>query len=72
MLCRQDKGQDMRRAATIVLGAEERERLSRLARSRLTSVRVARRAQMILLAADGLHNEAIAERVGVGRVQVGR
>lgn len=62
----------MRVAPTIVLELEERERLSHLARSRLTSVRLARRAQIVLLAADGLQNEAIAERVGVGRVQVGR
>ena len=62
----------MRQAPAIVLGADERRRLSQLARSTLTSVRLARRAQMVLLAADGLSNEAIAERVGVGRVQVGR
>lgn len=62
----------MRLAPTIVLGSEERGRLSQLARSTLTSVRLARRARIVLLAADGLSNEAIAERVGVGRVQVGR
>jgi transposase len=35
-------------------------------------VRVARRASIILLVADGLKNELIAELVGVGRVQVAR
>lgn len=62
----------MRLATTIELSGEERAKLTQLARSNLTSVRLARRAQMVLLAADGLHNEAIAEKVGVGRVQVGR
>lgn len=46
--------------------------LRKLARSKTTSVRLARRAQVALLAADGLQNEVIAEQVGVGRVQVGR
>ncbi|EQD37670.1 tISRso5 ISRSO5-transposase protein, partial [mine drainage metagenome] len=32
---------------------------------------MARRARIVLLAADGLRNDAIAQRVGVGRVQVG-
>lgn len=62
----------MRLAPTIILEPEEREMLSQLARSKLTTVRLARRAKIVLLAADGLQNEAIADRVGVGRVQVGR
>jgi len=33
---------------------------------------MSRRSRIVLLTADGLHNEAIAEQVGVGRVQVGR
>ena len=44
----------------------------RLARSKTVSVRLARRAQIVLGAADGLDNETIAAQVGVGRVQVGR
>ena len=35
-------------------------------------VRVAPRASIVLLAAQGLQNKAVAERFGVGRVQVAR
>lgn len=62
----------MRVAPTIVLTGEEREELTKLARSRLSSVRLALRARMILLAADGLQNKDIAEQLKVGRVQVSR
>lgn len=62
----------MRKAVKIELSAEERDTLERWARSRTSVVRQAQRAQMILLAADGLKNAAIAERVGAGRVAVGR
>lgn len=62
----------MRKAAAIVLLSEERAQLMRLARSKTVSVRLARRAQIVLGAADGLDNETIAAQVGVGRVQVGR
>ena len=62
----------MRVAARIVLSEEERAKLVRLAKSKTTSVRLARRAQMILLAATGMDNEAIAEELDIGRVQVGR
>ncbi len=62
----------MRVAATIVLSDEERAKLTRLAKSNTASVRLARRAQMILLAATGMDNEAIGKELKVGRVQVGR
>jgi transposase len=62
----------MRKAVAITLSAEERETLERWARSRTSEVRQALRAQMILLAADGLENAEIATRVGAGRVAVGR
>ena len=62
----------MRIAPTIVLSNEECATLTRLAKSKTTSVRLALRAQMILLAAEGMDNEAIAEQLHVGRVQVGR
>jgi len=62
----------MRMAQTIVLTGEEREEMKKLARSRLSSVRLALRARMILLAADGLQNKDIAEQLKVGRVQVSR
>lgn len=62
----------MRVAPEIVLTEEERAELTRLVRSKLTSVRLAQRARMVLLASDGLQNKAIAEQVGAGRVQVAR
>jgi transposase len=62
----------MRVAAVIVLLSEERAQLMQWARSKTVSVRLARRAQIVLGAADGLDNETIAAQVGVGRVQVGR
>jgi transposase len=62
----------MRVAAEIVLLNEERMQLQLWARSKTVSVRLARRAQIVLKAADGLDNETIAAQVGAGRVQVGR
>ena len=62
----------MRVATEIVLTDEERAELTRLARSRLTSVRLALRARIVVLAAQGLQNIEIAARLGVGRVQVSR
>jgi transposase len=62
----------MRVAPTIVLNEEERKELTRLAKSRTASVRLARRAQMVLLAATGKPNDAIAKALEIGRVQVGR
>ena len=59
-------------APEIVLSDEERGELMRLAHSRLTSVRLAQRARMVLLAADGLQNKAIGAQLGAGRVQVAR
>jgi len=55
-----------------VLTNEERGELAKLVRSKLTSVRLAQRARIVLLAADGMHNKDIAEQLGVGRVQVSR
>jgi transposase len=56
----------------IVLNEEAHKKLTQLAKSRTASVRLARRAQMVLLAATGQHNEAIAQALKIGRVQVGR
>lgn len=67
-----DRESPVRQAPTIQLQDKERTRLEQLARSKTASVRLARRAQIVLLAADGWTNEAIAEEVDVGRVQVGR
>lgn len=62
----------MRVAPSIELTDEQQGELTKLARSKLTSVRLAQRAQIVLLAAQGLQNKEIAEQLGVGRVQVAR
>ena len=62
----------MRKAVAIELDDAQREQLVKLAHSNTTEVRLARRAGIVLLAADGLDNHQIGELLGVGRVQVGR
>jgi len=62
----------MRVAVEIVLTKEQRKDLTKLVRSRLTSVRLVQRARIVLLAADGWRNKDIAKELGVGRVQVSR
>ena len=62
----------MRVAPEIVLTNEEQAELTRLVRSRLTSVRLAQRTRIVLLAADAMQNKDIAEQLGIGRVQVAR
>lgn len=62
----------MRVAAPIEMTPEEERRLMRLKNSNTASVREARRAAIVLLAARGMNNHEIAETLGVGRVQVGR
>jgi transposase len=56
----------------IVLADEQKSELTRLARSKRTSVRLAQRARIVLLAAQGVLNKDIAKQLGIGRVQVGR
>jgi transposase len=62
----------LRVAPVISLTDEQHSELIKLARSKRTSVRLAQRAQIVLLAAQGLHNKGIAEQLGIGRVQVAR
>lgn len=62
----------MRVAPEVVLTNEEHAELAKLVRSKLSSVRLAQRARIVLLAADGMQNKAIAQQLGVGRVQVAR
>lgn len=62
----------MRVAAEIVLTEEERDELQAVVRSRLTSVRLALRAQIVLMASEGQQNKDIAVQLGIGRVQVSR
>ena len=62
----------MRVAPEIILTSEEHVELTKLVRSKLSSVRLVQRARIVLLAADGMQNKAIAGQLGVGRVQVSR
>ncbi len=62
----------MRIATEIKLEASEEERLRKLASSNSYSVRLARRSQIVLLAAEGKTNLEIAEILEVGRHQVSR
>ena len=62
----------MRVAPQIVLTNEERAELTKLARSKRSSVRLAQRARIVLLSADGMQNKDTAQKLGVGRVQVSR
>jgi transposase len=62
----------MRVAPQIVLTDAERTELSKLSRSKRTSVRLVQRSRIVLLAAQGLQNQEIAAQLGVGRVQVAR
>jgi len=62
----------MRVASAIELDKSQRDQLVKLAHSNTTEVRLARRAGIVLLAADGLDNREIAKIMKVGRIQVGR
>jgi transposase len=59
-----------RAAAALVLRDGDREVLSRLTRSSAGRAGLAQRARIVLLAADGASNTAIADRVGVSRPTV--
>ena len=54
----------MRVASAIALPIETRRQLEKQIRGRSTSVRVAQRSRIVLLAADGLQNKQIAEQMG--------
>ena len=62
----------MRVAPEIILTDDERTELAKLVRSKLSSVRLAQRARIVLLAADGMQNKDIAQQLDVGRVLVSR
>ena len=62
----------MRVAREIVLTDEERGELKKLVGSKLTSVRLAQRARIVVLAAEGMLSKDLAEQLGVGPVQVSR
>src|ERR1700752_3537391 len=56
----------------IELAVEEAEELSRRARATTVSVRDRRRAEIIVLSAQGLTQQRIAEQLGISRVAVNR
>jgi transposase len=62
----------MRIAPAIILSIEQRKQLEMWARSRRAPLRVAERAQMILLAAEGRQNLEIARALGRSRQAVAR
>lgn len=62
----------MKRATPIVPTDEQREELERLSRARRVSVRLAQRASIVLLAAQGMENKQIGERLGITRQRAGR
>jgi transposase len=64
--------QRVRIAPAIELSQEEEAELIRLARSKLSSVRLAERARIVLLAAQGLQNLQIAQELGIDRITAGR
>ncbi len=61
-----------RRAVPIILTEEERATLIRWVRSPSQQQRLAERARVILLAAEGLENQAIAAQLGIPQLRVGR
>ena len=62
----------MRKAPTIELDDKQRMELERLSRSRSTSVRLAERSRIVLLAAEGRNNYEIAARLEITRQKAGR
>jgi transposase len=62
----------MRVATEIELTSEQRQQLQTAARSRSLPWRVVERAQIILLAAEGLRNDEIAQRLSTSRFKVSR
>jgi transposase len=62
----------MRVAVAIELKAPERAKLERLRKARSSALRVQERAAIILLAADGMENKDIAQRLSMDRGKVGR
>ncbi len=62
----------MRTASIIELTDEQRRQLQRWVKSNTVSVRLARRAKIILLATEGMDNREIAQTLDIGRIQAGR
>jgi transposase len=64
--------QSVRVAPVIELSQEDEAELIGLAQSKLSSVRLAERARIVLLAAQGLQNLQIAQELDIDRITAGR
>jgi len=62
----------MRTAATITLSDSDREILERNTRSRAVSIRLSERSKIVLMAASGLENKVIAQKLNVPPNKVGK
>ena len=62
----------MRIAREIVLSEQELVELTKVVRSKLSSVRLVQRTRIVLLAAQGLQNKDIALKLGVSAALVAR
>ncbi len=62
----------MRKAPEIILSPADRQTLEKWARGPSTPVRLMQRAQIMLLASEGITNKDIALRLGVTRLLAGR
>lgn len=62
----------MNRAAKVVLSASDKETLASWLRSRTIESRLCERANVVLLCADGLRNDEIAEKLGVHQTTASR
>jgi transposase len=62
----------MRTAPVVVLTEDERAALRRWSRGRSTAMRLVQRAKIVLMAAEGMQNQAIASELGITPNTVGR
>jgi len=62
----------MRVAPTIELTVKERAKLQAISKAGSSSLRARERAAIVLLAADGVENQEIAQRLGQDKMKVGR
>ena len=62
----------MRVAPAIELTSKQRAKLEAIRKGRSSAVRARERAAIVLLAADGLENQAIARRLKQDKMKVGR
>lgn len=62
----------MRVAPVIELSATERRKLERMCSARSSALRLQERAQIVLLAGEGLQNKQIAKRLGMDLDKIGR